>query len=37
MNIAPEDLVSEIQVALSAKTALTHFQSLGYAVFEFSR
>ena len=37
MNIDPEDLVSEIQVALSAKTALTHFQALGYAVFEFSR
>lgn len=35
MNIAPEELVSEVQVALSAKTALTHFQSLGYVVFEF--
>lgn len=35
-NIATEELVSEVQVALSAKTALTHFQSLGYVLLNFN-
>lgn len=33
--MAPESLVPGVQVALSAKTVLTHFQSLGYALVEF--